>query len=97
MWVMLSKHSSLGLINVWHFGRRDGVVKRCVLQPFRFVCCFGDEVSFCYGARTSGRAPGGRHRASPIHRRRALAASFLILLVAYFLLSRTASAKLPEQ
>ena len=51
MWVMLSKHYSLGLINVWHLGRSDCVVKRCVLQPFRFVCC--------YGARTSGWSPGG--------------------------------------
>ena len=31
-----------------------------------------------YGARTSGQSPwGGRHRASPIHRRRARAASFI--------------------
>ena len=37
---------------------------------------------------------GGRHRASPIHRRRARAASFI---TAYLLLSRTASANPPEQ
>ena len=37
---------------------------------------------------------GGRHRASPIHRRRARAASFI---TAYLLLSRTASAPPPEQ
>ena len=53
----------------------------------------------CYGARTSGRRPPcpglkGRHRASPIHRRRARAASFI---TAYLLLSRTASANPPEQ
>ena len=37
---------------------------------------------------------GETHRASPIHRRRARAASFIR---AYLLLSRTASAKPPEQ
>ena len=37
---------------------------------------------------------GGRHRASPVHRRRARAASFI---TAYLLLSRTASANPPEQ
>ena len=41
-----------------------------------------------------GGAPGGGHRASPIHRRRARAASFI---TAYLLLSRTASANPPEQ
>ena len=40
----------------------------------------------CYGARTAG-GPWGRHRASPIHRRRARAASFI---TEYLLLSRTA-------
>ena len=37
----------------------------------------GARLSRCYGAGTSGRSPWGRHRASPIHRRRAQAASFI--------------------
>ena len=53
-------------------------------------CIFIMRCSRCYGARTSGRSPcpglGGEHRASPIHRRRARAASFI---TAYLLLSRT--------
>ena len=37
----------------------------------------GHHFGRCYGARTSGQSPWGRHRASPIHRRRARAASFI--------------------
>jgi hypothetical protein len=37
-------------------------------------------VEYCYGARTSGRSPWGGHRASPIHRRRARAASSVWIL-----------------
>ena len=69
----------------------------------RFCCCFLPLRPFTYGANRVtvlalvGGAPaqcwGGRHRASPIHRRRARAASFITA----YLLSRTALASPPEQ